>query len=279
MKSATLGLAFVLGLVACGPVPQAVAPDQTLSPKRIVSLDFCADQYVLKLADPGQIVAVSKDAVREFSYMREAAHAYPKIATTVEAALAARPDLVVRSYGGGLGATAALERAGVSVLDVGYPQTLAEIESTTLRLGKALGRLPEAETVVDQMRQRLAAVRTAGAKANAASALYVTPSGVTTGPGSWLDALMVEAGLVNFETQPGWRPLPLERLARETPAVLVTAFFNQTSRQQDIWSTARHPLTQRLLATTAQAALDGAVTACPAWYALDAIETLAAVRR
>ena len=43
------------------------------TPRRIVSLDFCADQYVLKLADRESILAVSRDATKDFSFMREEA--------------------------------------------------------------------------------------------------------------------------------------------------------------------------------------------------------------
>ena len=79
---------------------------------RIVSLDFCADQYVLKLADREQILAVSPDAVREFSYMRETAQGLPTVRSVAEDVLILKPDLVVRSYGGGPKAGDFFERAG-----------------------------------------------------------------------------------------------------------------------------------------------------------------------
>ena len=40
---------------------------------KAVSLDFCADQYLLALADPAQIMAVSKRATDENSYFRDKA--------------------------------------------------------------------------------------------------------------------------------------------------------------------------------------------------------------
>ena len=46
----------------------------------LVSLDYCADQFVLALADREQILAVSKDAERRFSHLREKAAAFPRCA-------------------------------------------------------------------------------------------------------------------------------------------------------------------------------------------------------
>ena len=91
---------------------------------RIVSLDFCADQYVLKLADREQILAVSPDAVREFSYIRETAQGLPTVRSVAEDVLILKPDLVVRSYGGGPKAGDFFERAGIPVLQVGWTATV-----------------------------------------------------------------------------------------------------------------------------------------------------------
>ncbi|MCA8893462.1 MAG: ABC transporter substrate-binding protein, partial [Hyphomonas sp.] len=71
-----------------------------------VSLDYCADQYVLKLADREQILAISPDGDKEFSYMHEAAEDVPTVRPVAEDVLVLKPDLVVRAYGGGPNAEA-----------------------------------------------------------------------------------------------------------------------------------------------------------------------------
>ena len=55
-----IGMLGVLVLTACGV--EAVVPEPGARPMRIVSLDYCADQYVLKLVDRERILAVSPDA-------------------------------------------------------------------------------------------------------------------------------------------------------------------------------------------------------------------------
>ncbi len=84
--------------VACGAAAAGAAPLP-----RVVSLDYCADQYVLALADREQILAVSPAAGAEYSYMAERAQGVPRARPTPE-------DEVARSTG---------------VLDVSRTPTLA----------------------------------------------------------------------------------------------------------------------------------------------------------
>ena len=63
--------------VACGT---ASPPDRPEGPaSRIVSLDYCADQFVLGLADRERILALSPDAVKDFSYLRAEAAGLPAV--------------------------------------------------------------------------------------------------------------------------------------------------------------------------------------------------------
>ena len=93
----------------------------------IVSLDFCADQYTLKFAEPETIAALSVDAGKAFSYMRGHASDHPQIRGRVEEVLALQPDLIIRAYGGGPGAVAFFEAAGIPVLQIGWANDLAAL--------------------------------------------------------------------------------------------------------------------------------------------------------
>ncbi|PZU18112.1 MAG: iron ABC transporter substrate-binding protein, partial [Citromicrobium sp.] len=57
MMRAILSALVCLSLCACSQVPER----GTDAPRRIVSLDYCADQYVLKFADREDILALSPD--------------------------------------------------------------------------------------------------------------------------------------------------------------------------------------------------------------------------
>ena len=244
---------------------------------RIVSLDYCADQYVLKLADREQILAVSPDAAKDFSYMRETAIGIPTVRPVAEDILILKPDLVVRSFGGGPNATALFERAGIPVLQVGWAsnidrQEMGSIPSLIEHMADGLGHVERGRALIAEFRERLDAVQ---AVASDKSALYMTAGGVTTGPGSLVHEIFAAAGLDNFQSTPGWRSLPLERLAYEQPDVIAATFFETMTNQPHAWSAARHPVARAQLDGSGVISLQGAWTSCGGWFILDAIEALA----
>ncbi len=241
---------------------------------KVASLDYCADQFVLKLVEPARIAAVSKDADREFSYMRDSAAGHKKIRPSAEEVLAVDPDLIVRSYGGGPNARQFYESIGLTVVQIGYATTIEDVSGEVERVGGLLGRAAEAESVVRDMDQRLARL-TRQAQDVETSILYVTPGGVTTGPGTLVHMLIVAAGLKNFEQSPGWRSLPLEKLAFDQPELLATAFYNDRINHENFWSAARHPIIRKQLSATRTIALEGATTSCGGWFLVDAVEQLA----
>ena len=260
-----------LGLTGCDGFISPEAKNAN-KPTRIVSLDFCADQYVLKLVDRENILAVSPDATRQFSYMREEAKGMPVARATAEDVLILKPDLVVRSYGGGPNAEAFFARAGVTVLNLGWTNTLDDVKSVIQKIADQLHESERGKAIVAEMDRRLAALQN---NPDNKTALYMTPAGATTGPGSLVDEALSTAGLENFQQEPGWRSLPLERLAYEQPDLVAAAFFNSHTNHKDAWSAMRHPVARNQMRDRPIVALDGAWTACGGWFLMDAIEALA----
>jgi iron complex transport system substrate-binding protein len=269
MRASPLIAALCLAAAACAP---AVKPVRE-APVRIVSLDFCADQFVLKFAPRTAIRALSPDAGRPFSYMRAAAAELPTVRAQTDDLLALRPTVVVRSYGGGPGVSAAMERAGIEVIQLGYPETLADVRAEVLRVGGALGNPAGAQRTAADMDRRLAAI--AKRPIRKPRALYMTKGGVTAGPGTLVDDLMRAAGLANFQRRAGWNAIPLERLAYETPDLIAAASFDGASGNVDSWSAAAHPIARAQLRQRPVVHLEGAWTACGGWFLVDAVEALA----
>ena len=125
-------IAALLALIASS-VALATPPAQ-----RVVSLDYCADQFVLKLLPRSRILAVSPDAEEHFSYMRDSANGIRKVRPVAEDVLVLGPDLVVRSYGGGPNAAKFFEHAGVSVLQIPYSSDMESIATTVQFLADSL---------------------------------------------------------------------------------------------------------------------------------------------
>lgn len=272
-------LAFLIvffGLAACGQPTRSMSPLLSERPMRIVSLDFCADQYVLKLADREQILAISPDGVKHFSHMRETAIGVPVVRSIAEDVLVLKPDLVVRSYGGGPNASAFFERAGIPVLQVGWASSIHGEEVGAIpflikQMADGLGQPERGKALVEDYVERLDRLKT---NSSGRSALYVTPSGVTSGEGSLIHDAMLAAGLENYMQKSGWHSLPLEALAYSRPNLVATSYFGERSNHQSNWSAARHPMAQRELAATNQVALEGAWTSCGGWFILNAVEAL-----
>ncbi|MBX7534965.1 ABC transporter substrate-binding protein [Qipengyuania sp. GH1] len=266
---AILAAAASLSLLACVQAAERKAD----APRRIVSLDYCADQYVLKFADREDILALSPDAEKRYSYMRAEAAGIPTVRPRTADVLVLQPDLVVRTYGGGHDIANFMEKPGVPVLQIGFPQTLAEVREEVLRAGIALGKPEKARELVADMDRRLETLARRGMPRK--TVLYMTPAGVTTGEGTLVHELFEAAGIENFQTQPGWNPLPLERLAYERPDMVAASFFESETNHVDNWSAARHPVARAQLRELPVVPLEGAWTACGGWFVLDAVEALA----
>lgn len=266
---AILAALACLSLAACSQEAERGAG----APRRIVSLDYCADQYVLKFADREDILALSPDAEKRFSYMRAQAAGIPTVRPRTADVLALQPDLVVRSYGGGQDIAEIMARPGVPVVQLDFPQSIAEVRQEVLRVGAELGKPQEARAVAAEMDRRLAAL--ADREGPPLEVLYMTPTGVTAGEGTLVHELFVAAGLENFQDRPGWNPLPLERLAYAKPDLIAAAFFESATSQVDNWSAARHPVARAHLRELPVVALEGSWTSCGGWFLLDAVEALA----
>lgn len=269
MVRTILAALVCLLLCACSQVAERGAD----APRRIVSLDYCADQYVLKFADREDILALSPDAKKRFSYMRAAAKGIPTVRPRTADVLALQPDLVVRTYGGGHDIADFMKEPGVPVVQIGFPQSIAEVRGEVLRVGTELGKPDEAEQLVADMDRRLKAL--AERSGPQREVLYMTPAGVTAGEGTLVHELFVAADLRNFQDRPGWNPLPLERLAYERPDLIAAAFFESKTNHVDNWSAARHPVARAQLRELPVVALEGSWTSCGGWFLLDAVEALA----
>lgn len=261
-------LLMALTLVACTePVRTGSAVD---GQRRIVSLDLCADLHVLAFADHDEIAALSPDARSADFKLRELASRFPTVRPSAEDVLLLNPDLVVRSFGGGPRAGALLERAGVEVVELGWPSNLDAVLSNADRIRQRLGRrmdtLPAPDTPP---------AAPAGGEQARASVLYLTPSGVTTGPGSLIHEMLEASGARNLMTRPGWYSLPLEDLVLRKPDHLVTAFFDSDRRFQGHWDSLRHPIARQLMETVPRTDLPGALVSCPAWPLFEAAARIA----
>ncbi|MEM9387044.1 MAG: ABC transporter substrate-binding protein [Pseudomonadota bacterium] len=275
-NTAVLSAAVVDGSEPAPVAETGEGTERAGAPRRIISLDYCADQYVVGLVERDRILRVSPDATEQYSWVRDEARGLPSVHPRAEDVLILQPDLVVRFYGGGPNARTFLERAGVRVLQVPYVSTIADARRNLLELSAALGVAQRGQRLASLMDRRLAAIEPPPLPVEA---LYMTPSGVSAGSGTLINEMMQTAGLRNFQREPGWHPLPLERLAYERPGLLALAFFDTKTNHADAWSPSAHPVARRQLRELPSVSLDSAWVSCGGWFLVEAVEALAAAGR
>ncbi len=247
-------------------------------PRRIVSLDYCADQFVLALADREQIVALSRGSQRDDSYFRARAHGIRQSRGTLEEVLALRPDLVVRNWGGPWDAEQVYARFGIPVLQVGDTPTFAQAREDVVDAARVLGHAERGQAIARDLDTRLTRLRAAWPRERQL-VMYLSSYGGVPGSGVLMDDVIAAAGGRNVRTDASWTVLPLESMITTPPALIALGFFDTGRSAVNAWSPARHPAVQRALAEVRTIDLPAATISCEAWYAIDAAEAIAIALR
>lgn len=243
-------------------------------PQRIISLDYCADQFVLALADREQIAALSRGSRRDDSYYRDRAAGIRQTRGTLEEVLALRPDLVVRNWGGSWDAAAAYARFGVPVLQVGDAPNFAAARAQLLDAAEKIGHPERGAALARDLDLRLARLA-ASAPSRRDPVMYLSAGGAVAGSGTMMDAVIAAAGGRNVRTESSWVVMPLERLIETPPALIALGFFEHGRTRINPWLPGRHPALHRALANARTISLPPSAISCEAWYAVDAAELIA----
>ena len=184
------------------------------APARVVSLNLCADELILRLADRAQVVAVTHLA-RDPRGSTVAAQAagLPVTRGLSEEIVALRPDLVVAGAFTTRMTVGMLKRVGFPVLELGVPADLDGVRAQIRTVAGALGHADRGEALVADLDARLARIVR---PARPLRVLVLRPSAFTVAPGGLGDALIRAAGLSNVAAELGQDRLgqvPLEAAA------------------------------------------------------------------
>ncbi len=256
-------------LIALGIAAPAVAED------RIMSLDYCADQFVLALADESQIIGVSSEARDAHSFYRERAKNIPRFRADADQILTQRPSVVVRSWAGDKRLLDLLERLDIQVISIKHAQDPKDIQSNVLHIAKAIGQVSRGKTIIADAEMRMAKLKTLPAFGE--SAIYLTPGAFTTGAGTFVSKVMALAGIGNSFADrgyKGWFPIPMERLVQSPPTLIVTSFYDSHASVQNHWGIARHGYIRKMLDGTPTVDVPGSMMACSGLFIVNAAEHL-----
>jgi iron complex transport system substrate-binding protein len=200
-------------------VAGATAPHR---PQRIVSLNLCADQYLLALADRSQIAGLSPNvADPELSAAAAQAAGLHVMGASAEEVLAMAPDLLVDMPGGPSRVAMALSGRRYRLLELPPADSYAEIVAQIREVAAAIDQVPRGEALIARMNRDLAALPR---RSDHPVVAYYQRRGYLTGTGTLIDDLMHRLGLRNLAARLG-RPalarLSLEELIAARPDYLI----------------------------------------------------------
>ncbi len=247
----------------------------TEPPRRVVSLNLCADQYLLALADRTQIVALSRLATDPaISASAKEARGLPQTGGTAEEVLALKPDLVLVGPLDRLGTARILAARGLRVERMTLPGSFAETQAEVRRIAVLLGHADRG----DMLAARLEALPLQLGRAPVA--MPYERRGYAAGPASLLGEVLARAGFrhgIGHLAGTG-RFVSLEELVAAAPDVLVTGAAAAASIDQGSALLA-HPALERRFPRERRVVMADALTACPGPALIEAVERLAEVRR
>lgn len=247
---------------------------------RVVSLNPCLDNILVKVADRAQIAALShyaRDA--HSSSIADIAANFPVVGESAEDVIMLRPDLVLAGFHNSPATRMALERLGIHEETFRVPETVADSIAQVREVAKLVGQDARGEEVVREIETALAAA--APPDNRRPTALIFQPNGLAPSRGTLADEMLTRTGFTNAAgryTLQKWQNVPLERLIADPPDVLLAG---EVEPGQPTWAdrVMTHPALKSLGTHTLQARFPERLLYCGGPVLIDTAAVLAKARR
>lgn len=197
--------------------------------KKIISLAPANTEILFALGAGSQIIGrdTTSDYPEQAKAITDVGGGFGEL--NLEAILAQNPDLVIASMLTPSEQTKALEDAGLTVFTLGNPSNFEGLYSNMLTLAKLTGHEAEAEALVGDLRQRVAAVEEKLSNTSQRPLVFYEIDGTdpnavwTPGPGTFIDTLINLAGGDNLgaNLQGEWVQISLEELIAQDPNLIL----------------------------------------------------------
>jgi iron complex transport system substrate-binding protein len=180
---------MVFGILSA-PAPAAGLP-------RIASMNVCTDQLLITLADPQQILGLSRfsrDAWQSFA--ADDARRFPILSGGAEDVLVLRPDVVVASLFDKRSTRELLKEKGLHLAEFAVPRNLIEVKAQIRQMGEITGHPDRAAAEIARLDAAMMRARRAVADKRY-SVLPLSRRGWVSGSDSLVSSLLTETGLFN----------------------------------------------------------------------------------
>jgi iron complex transport system substrate-binding protein len=185
-----------LAVICGGPSPAAGLP-------RIVSMNLCTDQLLLPLADPAQIVGLSRFS-RNGSQLLPAgdAHRFPVLSGGAEDVLLLKPDVVLASLFDKRSTRELLKAHGLRLAEFSVPRNFDEVKDQIRQMGEIVQHTDRAQAEIARLDAAMARARRAVTEKHY-RVLPLSRRGWVSGGDSLIGLLLSATGLFNAAGEVG----------------------------------------------------------------------------
>lgn len=261
-------------------VPSQAEPSQAGSHTvTVASINLCADQLLLLLADGEQIVSLSELAHdKAGSRFYKQALAYPVNQAAAEQILPLQPDLVIAGQFTNSYTIKLLKELGLRVEILTIADTINTMINNIKKVADWVGQSARGDHIINDIQRRLAALQAPGVTRPTA-AIY-DPNGYTVGAESLRGQALLLAGWDNVASTAGithYGSLPLETMVSLTPDAIIESPYSADtySRAQQV---SKHPALRHSGLQPYIIQVPSRLTICAGPWTLDVIDTLQAER-
>jgi iron complex transport system substrate-binding protein len=245
---------------------------------RIASMNVCTDQLLLTLADPGQILGLSRySRDRLQSWAADDARRYRILSGGAEDILVLRPDVVVTSLFDKRTTRELLKEKGLHLAEFGVPRSLDEVKDQIREMGAIVQHSDRAAAEIARLDAAIARARQAVAHRRY-RVLPLSRRGWVSGSESLLSSLLTETGLFNAAGELGVAFggfASLEAIVNLKPDFIVVSDATDTA-EDDGRAFLLHPALERFYPPSKRIVIPDRLTVCGGVMLADALDVLIA---
>lgn len=247
-------------------------------PERVVSLNLCTDELLLRLADPDRVASVtwlSRDP--SASNVAALAMSHPVNHGLTEEVIRLRPDVVVAGSFTNRVTVGLLRQVRLPVAEFDVPRNLDDVRRQIRQMAMLLQEPQRGEDMIADIDRRLDAIGTSAAARP--TAIVLNPNGFTVGRDTLVDEIIQRAGLDNLAARlalDNYGQIPLETVVTSAVDVLIVSASRDGPPARAV-EILRHPVLEKLSDRTRIAVLPSRLWNCGGPAVVDATASLKAV--
>ena len=265
-------LAFLVAVLAL-----ALPGASSANLPRLVSMNVCADQLLLTLADPEQILGLSRFSRDGWQLRAGDISRYPVLSGGAEDVLLIRPDVVVASAFDKRSTRELLKAKGLRLVELAVPRTLEEARQQIREAGDIIGHPDRAAAEIARLDAALARARRAVSERHY-RVLPLSRRGWVAGSESFIGSLLAETGLRSAAGDLGFAFggfASLEAIVNLRPDFIVVSQAGDTARD-DGQAFLLHPALERFYPPAKRIVIPERMTECGGVLLADALDALTA---